>query len=232
MNEKIAKEILDVIVGRVFGYQNPYSLEQAMTQFAFDVRLPQEVRRGDAEGATWAAAMRQGKHVPFDVIQAQGFSPKTRTDDSLESLEKIIGAWGAEHRIATERMINSDAVAESDGVYNSRNVYRSIDVRKSHDILFSDGVDSCEYVVAGQTSKACATSIRVEDSKRVKDSFSVHWSSDVESSMFIQDSFQLKNCLFCSQLSNAEFHVANQPVSPEEFYKIKDQVIRWVFGVS
>ena len=43
MNAEQAKDILDKVVGAVFGYQNPLSLEQAMQKFAFDLRLPQKV---------------------------------------------------------------------------------------------------------------------------------------------------------------------------------------------
>lgn len=37
MNAQEAKVIVDKIVGQVFGYQNPLTLEQFMQKFAFDV---------------------------------------------------------------------------------------------------------------------------------------------------------------------------------------------------
>ncbi len=43
MDATKAKEIADKIVGQIFGFQNPYSLEQFINKFAFDVRLPQQV---------------------------------------------------------------------------------------------------------------------------------------------------------------------------------------------
>ena len=40
MTSQEAKIVLDKIVGQIFGYQNPYTLEQFAEKFAFDVRLP------------------------------------------------------------------------------------------------------------------------------------------------------------------------------------------------
>lgn len=41
MDSKIAQATLDKIIGQIFGYQNPFTLEQFQAKYAFDVRLPQ-----------------------------------------------------------------------------------------------------------------------------------------------------------------------------------------------
>ena len=57
MDATQAKEILDKIIGQIFGYQNPLTLEQAMTKFAFDLRLPQQVYDGTTNESTWASSI-------------------------------------------------------------------------------------------------------------------------------------------------------------------------------
>jgi hypothetical protein len=36
------------------------------------------------------------------------------------------------------------------------------------------------------------------------------------------------DCLFCSHLSGKRFCIANMQFEEEEYYKIKEQVVRWV----
>lgn len=45
MDEVAAKELVDRIIGQIFGFQNPLTLEQVKEKFAFDIRLPHEVKR-------------------------------------------------------------------------------------------------------------------------------------------------------------------------------------------
>lgn len=229
MNETHAKELLDRIVGTVFGYQNPLSLEQAMNKFAFDVRLPQQVYEVDGGTPTWAASMGQQRYRTYpnikqDLDKTDGLQPY----ETLGTLEDVMKAWERVNFAMSERQIGSSNVAKSDGVYSSNGVYRSINVKKSKNILFSDGLDQCENVVAGQTSKSCKNSIRVEDSKHVENSFNVIWSNKITNSMFIQDCFDLYECMFCTHLAGKKFCIANIQLEEAEYRRIKDLVVRWV----
>ena len=66
MNAHEAKKILDKIVGQVFGYQNPLSLEQAMQKFAFDIKLPQQVFDTTDGSQTWAQSTNPTKFVTME----------------------------------------------------------------------------------------------------------------------------------------------------------------------
>lgn len=231
MNNSQAKELLDRIVGAVFGYQNPLDLEQAMSKFAFDVRLPQQVYEVDGGNPTWAASMGQQRYRTYDNIKKDidkndGMQPY----QTLDSLQDVMKAWEQVNYAMSERQINSNTVAQSDGVYSSSGVYRSINIKKSKNILYSDGLDQCENIVAGQTSRACKNSIRVEDSKHVEHSFNVIWSNKITNSMFIQDCFDLYECMFCTHLAGKKFCIANIQLEEAEYRRIKDLVIRWVLA--
>ena len=229
MDDEKAKLLLDEIVGQVFGYQNPLNLEQAMTKFAFDIRLPQEVFDSISGEATWAASIRQSRYLTSSnvkkrVEQNEGMRQKR----DLNTIDDVLGAWQEINYATAAREIDSANVANSDGVYHSDTVYRSTDIRKSKNVLFSDGVDGCNYVVAGQTSKACEYSIRVEDSKNVKSSFNIVWSNKISNSFFVQDCYELEDCMFCTHLSNKKFCIANIQFEEQEYRRIKDIVVRWI----
>lgn len=228
MNEAHAKTILDETVGQIFGYQNPLNLDQAMTRFAFDVRLPQQVFDSISGEPTWVAALGQGRYMTMDEVRRRLHSTdELRPHRDLQSIDQVLGVWDEINYASSERQIASTNVAECDGVYHSDMVYRSIDVRKSKNILFSDGVDDCDHVVAGQTSKKCAYSIRVEDSKNITASFNVVWSNKIKNSFFIQDCYDLEDCMFCAHLAGKRFCIANIQYNEADYRRIKDMVMRW-----
>ena len=231
MNEAYAKELLDRIVSNVFGFQNPLSLEKAINKFAFDVRLPQEVYEIDEGKKSWAASMNSQQYRTYpnikkDLDKTDGLQPY----EALSSVEDVMNAWNKVNFAMSERQINSSNVSESDGVYSSNGVYRSINIRKSTNILFSDGLDTCENVVAGQTSKACKASIRVEDSKHIENSFNVIWSNKVVNSYFIQDCFDLYECMFCTHLAGKKFCIANIQLEEKEYFVLKEKITRWILA--
>lgn len=229
MNEAIAKQILDTIVGQIFGYQNPLSLDDAMRRFAFDVRLPQQVFDEESREPVWVAAMSENRVRSMQTNQKQYANDAGMQHyRQMTTMQDVLSAWNHVNVASGDRQIGSTNVAECDGVYHSDRVYRSVDIRKSKNILFSDGVDMCDYVVAGQTSKKSAYVIRVEDSKNVVSSFNVVWSNKVKNSMFIQDCYDVEDCLFCAHLAGKRFCIGNIQYEEAEYRRIKDMIVRWV----
>jgi len=225
MTPKIAKEILDKIVGQVFGYKNPYTLEQFMQKFAFDVRLPSQVADSTTGEPTWAQSVNPTKFVKLQhALKNDWVAP----EQSLKSVEDILQAWSHVNYTATERDIDSLNVAESDSIYRSENVYRSLDVIRSKNVLFSDGAWDCEFVAANQRSNTSNYCIRLEDSKECTGSFTVSWSGKIVNSFFIHDCFDMYECMFCSHVSSKRFCIANRQFEEAEYYKLKDMIIRWV----
>ena len=87
MNAEQAKGILDKVVGAVFGYQNPLTLEQAMEKFAFDLNLPQQVYDGTTNQPTWANSINPSRFVTMENSQNREWElPKTQ----LNTIEDII----------------------------------------------------------------------------------------------------------------------------------------------
>ena len=229
MNEQMAKEILDKVVGQVFGYQNPFSLEQALAKFAFDRRLPQPVNDTKTGEKTWASST-----APSQFITMKNASLETMGKDfmiptcPLNGVDDIIAAWAETNFTTTERTIDSLNVAQSDLCYGSENVFRSLNTTRSKNIIFSEGVSDSEYLVAGLQSTTSSFCVRVEDSQLTTNSFNVIWSAKVSNSFFIQDCYDCMDCMFCSHLSGKRFCVANMQLDETEYNRLKPLVIKWI----
>jgi len=231
MDQVKAKEILDKVVGAVFGYQNPLSLEQAMQKFAFDLDLSQLVYDSTTGEQAWANSVNPSKYMTLDNMrlknkETEWMIPKRQ----LNSIEDILVAWSETNYATTDRQIESVNVAESDSIMNSENIYRSACIRKSKDVLFSVDCDSLEYVVAGWRSQTSSLSIRVEDSQLVSNSFNVIWSAKVANSLFVQDCFDISDCMFCSHIAGKQYCIANMQFEKEEYERLRLEVIKWIFN--
>jgi len=229
MNQPMAKTILDQTIGQVFGYQNPLSLDQAMQKFAFDVRLPQQVYDATTGQQTWAASIGDTQYLTLaNAVERSKNGDNLRDYQKMTSVEDVMNAWASVNYAMTERQIASTNVAESDGVYHSENIYRSLDIRKSKNILFSDGVDECDHIAAGQTSKKLQYCVRVEDSKNIVESFNVIWSNKITRSLFIRDCYDLVDCMFCTHLAGKKFCIANIQLEEAEYKALRDKIVRWI----
>lgn len=226
MDASQAKEILDKVVGQVFGYQNPFSLEQAMQKFAFDVRLPQQVHDSTDQSVTWAQSVNPTKFTKLD--NARRDQTGIRPAQPLGSLQDVIAAWNAINYTTTERQLDSLNIAESDNVYHSENVFRSTDIRRSKNVLFSDGAEGSEFVVASQRSNACTFAIRVEDSGNVSNSFAISWSGKINNCLFMHDCGDMQDSMFCTNLQGGRFCIANMQFDEAEYRRIRELVVRWV----
>jgi hypothetical protein len=226
MSPQQAKEISDKIVGQVFGYKNPFTLEQFMQKYAFDVRLPTKVSDSTTGEEAWAQSTNPTKFITVkNAWQREDWEIPKR---ELKTMDDILEAWNQVNYTATDRQIESDNVGESDNVYNSSLVYRSQDIHRSKNILFSDTVLDSEFVVAGQRSNSLSYCIRAEDSKESSNSFAVSWSQKIVNSFFIHDCSTMYESMFCSHLTNKKFYIANMQFEEAEYRKIKDMVIRWI----
>lgn len=234
MNAKEAQQLLDTIIGQVFGYKNPLTLEQFMSKFTFDIRLPQQVTDSIDGSITWAQSTNPTKFVKMENargLEIAGASADTnylRPSRPLHDIKDILAAWNEINLTTTERYDTSLNVAESDVIKRSENVYRSNDIGDSKNVLFSDGVYRSEYMAACQRSSDSMFCVRLEDSGDCTNCFNVAWSGNLTNCFFMQDTGDMEDSMFCSNLSGARFCIANMQYEEAEYKKIKDQVARWI----
>lgn len=231
MTDQQAQKTLNSIIEQVFGYQNPYTLDQFKAKYAFDIKLPVEVNDSTTGETTWAISANPSKFITMNNASAQSMQgdfmiPKR----DLNSIEDIIAAWQETNLTTTERYLESINVAKSDNIYNSDGVYNSQDILVSKNVLFSGSVQNSESVVCCQRSNTLAYCIRTEDSKACSNSFNIIWSNKITDSFFIQDCFDLSDCMFCSHIASKQYCIANMQFTKEEYLKLKDIVVRWILN--
>lgn len=231
-----AQKLLDKIVGQVFGYQNPLSLDEFTQKFTFDIRLPQQVTDALDGSVTWAQSTNPTRFVKMENARGMelgGASAKTdylRPKRPLDSIEEVLTAWNEINLTTTERYKDSINVSESDNIYNSESVYRSQDIHKSKFVLFSDGISSSEYIVASQRSGSSTFCIRLEDSGSCTNCFNVSWSGNCTNCFFMHDTADMQDSMFCTNIKGKRFCIANMQYEEAEYNRIKDTVVRWILS--
>ncbi|MEO7364124.1 MAG: hypothetical protein ABIV43_01300 [Candidatus Saccharimonadales bacterium] len=228
MTPQIAQEILDKIVGQVFGYKNPLTLEVFMQKYAFDVRLPQQVNDSTTGEVTWAGSTSPTKFITMANARKRSEEEDLMPTRPLPDIQSILTAWNETNYMSTERQVESINVYESDNITMSENIYRSQFVVNSKNILFSDGCHNDEFLAASQRSQTSTFSIKVDDSQNVTNSFFITWCNKVNNSFFVNDCFDLTDCMFCTNLAGKQYCIANMQYDEVEYKRIKDMVVRWI----
>ena len=118
---------------------------------------------------------------------------------------------------------HSTDVLNSDDVTNSLKVFQSQFVYSSEKIFGSTSIENSRNVLI---SKGIYNSRNIYDCTNVITSGELRFCEDITASNFCVDSKSLKNCLFCCELNNKEYHIFNKPVDKERFEIILKQYQR------
>lgn len=231
MNEISALEIVNKIFNSVFEKDNNYSLDVLLEKFAFDVKLPKQVNDSTTNEITWADSINSERFITNENIKKrdenEGWMLQKR---EINNLQELIDIWNTINLTTTERVYDSLNVAKSDTIYGCENVYRSTDCRNSKNIIYCDSCGNCEFLLASQRSGSCTFCIRTDDSKDCSNSYNVICSNKVSNSLFIQDCFNLYECMFCSHIASKKFCIANMQFEEQEYYEIKKLIIEWILN--
>ncbi len=230
MNDKQCKLVIDNIFIEIFNQKCCLNLDEILSEFAFDIRLPNKVI--DAIGnETWASSINSDKYITQEnMMKYDNYKGWMRPKKDVSSLDEILKLWDKINFTTTERNYDSINVSKSDTIYRSENIYRSQDCRECKNVVFSDGCGNSEYILGCQRSSNLSYCLRVDDSSNCSNSYSVICSSKVSNSFFIQDSNSLYECMFCSHISNRRFCIANMQFERGEYMSIKRNVINWIFN--
>ena len=231
MNDKLALEIINKIFSSVFDKNNSFSLEELLEKYAFDIKLPKQVNDSITNEITWADSINSGKFITNKNMEIKDnkdgwMLPKRE----INNLQELIDIWNSINLTTTERVYDSINVCKSDTIYRSENVYRCTDCSESKNIIYCDSCSNCNYTLASSRSSNCDFCIRTDDSKDCSNSYNVICSNKVKNSLFIQDCFDLYECMFCSHISTKKYCIANMQFEEEEYYEIKKTIIEWILN--
>ncbi|MCL5430163.1 MAG: hypothetical protein M1504_01640 [Candidatus Marsarchaeota archaeon] len=228
MDENAAKKIVDSVFKDVFGKDNPFALEEVLKIFAYDIQLPQKVKNTEDDGYTWGVFKKGDK-----VTSQAGLIAKSAKDEfmspkkELKSMDDVLKVWDNLNVKTGEKYLESKEVEQSDGAYSSYGVFRSQLTFGSQNIVFCYNNTNSKNLVGSSDNNACVSCIRIEESGYSSLSYNVYWSSKVSRSMFINDCFDMYECLFCSHLRSKKYCIGNMQYTEEEYRKIKGMVVDW-----
>lgn len=231
MTEERASKIIEKIIKVVFSVENHDTLDKIYEKFAFDIYLPRQVKDSITGEATWTYSRCAELYMTTENTELKDEATSWMQEKrDLNSLDDILDAWKKVNYMTTERVQNSINVLKSDTIYECENVYHSTNCSKCKSIIFCDGCGSCEYMLASQRSGNSSFSIRVDDSVNCSNCYNVIFSNKVSNSYFIQDCFNITNCMFCSHIVGKEYCIANMQYTKEEYLFYKKEIIKWIIN--
>ena len=229
MNDKQCKQVIDEIFMEIFNEKSFLTIEKVLSEFAFDVKLPNKVLDAVDGSETWVSSINSNKYITqANMIKYDEYKGWMRPKKEINSLDEILKLWNKVNYTTTERVYDSINVSKSDTIYNCENAYRSQDCRKCKNVIFSDGCGNSEYILACQRSSNLNYCIKVDDSNSCSNSYSVICSAKISNSFFIQDANSLYECMFCSHIANRRYCIANMQFDKDEYMQIKSEVIKWI----
>ena len=231
MNDSKALEIVDKIFKGIFDTNNNSSLETILEKFAFDVKLPKQVNDSTTNEITWADSISSGRFITNENMEKRDSTigwmiPKRK----INNLQELIDIWNTINLTTTERVYDSINVIKSDTIYRCENVYRCTDCNDSKNIIYCDSCINSEFLLASQRSSTCNFCIRCDDSKNCSNSYNVVCSNKANNSLFIQDCYDVYECMFCSHIASKKYCIANMQFEKEEYYEIKKLIIEWILN--
>ena len=229
MSREDALVIINKIFKAVFLVENKDSLDDIYKKYAFDIKLPRKVYDSITHEETYTDFDNATKFITKDNMEnldsSKGFMMEKRY---FNSLEELINTWEGINTITTERCYNSTYVSKSDTIYDSSYVYNSTNCSNCKNIIFCDGCGRSEFLLASQRSGNCTFSIRIDDSNNCSNSYSVICSNKISNSLFIQDCFNLDECMFCSHIANKKYCICNMQYEKETYFSLKKIIVDWI----
>ena len=227
MKDKITRDIIAKTFLGIFDADPKITKADILEHFAFDIKLPALVNDSTTGEETWAESMNPTKYITrHNSEQRETWMLDKR---QISSIDDIIATWREINYTTTERNYNSENTFESDTVYSSNNVIRSADCSNCNSVMFCDGCQHCNYCIASQRSGNCEFCLRADDSSNCTNSYNIICSGKISNSFFIQDCSDLHECMFCSHISNKRYCIANMQFEKDEYFKIKDSIVKWIF---
>ena len=231
MNDEKALEIVDKIFKNVFEKGNKFSLDDLLEKYAFDIKLPKQVNDTTTNEITWADSISSGRFITNNnMIKKDNENGWMLPKKEIRDLQELVDIWNTINLTTTERVYDSIDVVKSDTIYRCEKVYRCSDCMDSKSIVYCESCHDGEFLLASQRSGGCNFCIRCDDSKNCSNSYNVICSNKVINSFFIQDCFDLYECMFCSHIASKRFCIANMQFEEKEYYEIKKQIIDWILN--
>lgn len=231
MNDKIALEIVNKIFKNVLGVECSLTISEVLEKFAFDIKLPKKVYDITTNQETWADSISGGKFITLENMERKDKETGWMLEKKeLSSFDELLEIWGNVNLTTTERVYDSLDVSQSDTIYRCEKIFHSSNCSDSKNLIYCDSCGNSEFLLASQRSGSSNYSIRCDDSVNCSNSYNVICSNKIVNSFFIQDCFDLYECMFCSHIASKRYCIANMQFEEEKYFEIKEMIIKWILN--
>ena len=229
MNEVKARDLVNKIFNNVFLVNCNFSLEEILEKFAFDLKLPKKVYDSTTNEETWADSINSGRYITLANMEKRDAKEGWMLEKKeISGLDELIEIWNSINLTTTERVYDSINVSLSDTIYRCENVYHSTDCSDSKNLIYCDSCGNSEFMLASQRTGSSNYCIRCDDSVNCSNSYNVICANKVINSFFIQDCFDLYECMFCSHIASKKYCIANMQFEKEEYFYLKKIIVEWI----
>lgn len=179
----------------------------------------------------------QDKQLPKEMLH-WGREHLTHTPEELAAYCDSCVIVNCESFWYSTNIENSRFIVKSNEVKDSERIFHSNDVVKSFDIVHGETVENSNQVFTSSLvsdsemvahcnnvaeSKNICFSTMVMNSTNVRASKDIFNSSEIIESTNVSDSYfcssckNIKHCMFCEDIEDAEYYLFNQPIPKERF---------------
>lgn len=233
MDKSSVLEIVNQIYQAVFDRDNFDDLGMLYKKYAKNIRLPHLVKDSISGDETWTTASHGNNFITNqNVSEIDNDSGWMKPNQRINEMVDLLDLWREINCITTERVYDSINVSRSDTIYACENVYQSTDCRGCNNIIYTSSCGDCEYLLGCERSGNCNFCINVSDSGNCSNSYRVVCSNKILNSMFIQDCFDLYECMFCAHITSRRYCIANMELEQADYYRVKELVLNWIFTGS
>ena len=221
MDEIIAQQTARKIIKNVFQIDYDISLDEIEQKFAFDLGLPNQFRDDTTGEAAWSIVNGAKRYITLEnMLKHDEQTSWMRAKRDFHSIDEIIAAWEEVNYMTSNRLSDTINSSKCDTVYRSEYIYQSTNCFNGKYFLYCNTCSDSEYLIASRRSANSNFCIRLDDSINSSNCFSVNYSNKIINSFFIQDCFDLQDCMFCSHLSSCRFCIANMQFEEAEYREI------------
>lgn len=229
METNSPSQAINYIFRDVFELDNPFSLEDLMERFCESVPLPRQMKCSLSGAETWLSPLELSPPVNPDACRKDlGIEEWLKPKKPIRNMDELLAAWKEVDFQSGDKIRNSVNVEKSDSVMGSSNVFYSSLIGDSKNIYFSYNNFNCTHLVASRGNYSCSLGIRMMESIYCSSGFAVSFSNKVAKSIFVNDSFDCFECMFCYNLASKRYCIANMQFEVEEYMKIKSMVVKWI----
>lgn len=231
MDEKKVYLTIQQIFKQVFDNPSPYTVDQILALFAFDIKLPQKVQDTITGEETWTESIHGTKFITQKNMEKHDIAKGWMLPfQEVKTLKALLEIWQSINYITTERQYECINVSQCDPIYKSENCFRSTDCSFCKNTIFSDGCHRSQFMLASQRTADSGFCIQVADSNNCTNSYHVMCSKQISNSFFIQDCSNLHECIFCSHISNHKYCISNMQFEEAQYFQIKKAIIQWILS--